>query len=472
VTINTTLVQDHRKRIIQSGKAAVPPQDAELQELLRVPREAPDVEIKDWLDLEDKEHRATLAKEIIALANHGGGFVVVGLTETKEGNFLPGKARPGSLVAWSQDHIQSAVVSKYIEPSFQCRVLHLAHPDTQELHPVIVVPGGQRVPIRARSGSPDNRKLMVGRTYIRRPGPTSEEPQTAAEWNDLLERCLRNRQAELIAGIRDLLAGAVPTVAGAVPKKDDLTEFIDAGRKRWQDLIDPLPNDAPARFNMGHYEAGMAIEGDFEELPPREFREVLARALRNHSGWPPFLFVDRPPHGPSLVHGAIESWLGVNEDGSYPPPSHADFWRVSPKGLFFTKRGFLEDDRRKSQEPGSLFNITTPIWRVGEIILQGVYVARALGVEAANLNADFMWTGLKGRKLVALDGPSLSLPRFSHQDTFQCRQTVSIAAVPSALPEVVFSILDPLYQLFDFFSLPRRLVETELQKLTAQTFAI
>lgn len=450
----------------------MPSQDAQLEELLRVPREALDVEIKNWLDLDDKDHRASLAKEIIALANHGGGFIVVGLSETAEGKYPPDVGRPPSLAAWSQDNIQSSVVSRYIDPPIQCWVHYIPHPDTQLDHPIIVVPGGQRVPVRARAGSPDNKKLMVGRVYIRRPKPSSEEPQTTAEWDELLERCLRNRQAELLAGIRDLLAGAVPTAAVASPPKDGLREFIDAGRAEWHSLVDPLPKDAPGRFPFGHYEAAIGIEGDFKELPPREFKELLSRSIRNHSGWPPFLFIDRPPHPPSLVNDAIQSWLGVNEDGSYPPPSHADFWRISPKGLLFTKRGFLEDDQRKGLKPGSAFNITTPIWRVGEVILEATYVARALGAEGGNLVANFMWTGLKGRELVSMDGPSLSLPRFSHQDTVECKQTVSVAAIPAALPEAVHAILDPLYQYFDFFVLPRRLVEVELQKLMAQTFAV
>ena len=33
------------------------------------------VEHKGWIDLTSKEHKATLAKAAIALANHGGGFI-------------------------------------------------------------------------------------------------------------------------------------------------------------------------------------------------------------------------------------------------------------------------------------------------------------------------------------------------------------------------------------------------------------
>jgi hypothetical protein len=39
---------------------------------------------------------------------------------------------------------------------------------------------------------------------------------------------------------------------------------------------------------------------------------------------------------------------------------------------------------------------------------------------------------------------------------------VALDALPDALPELVFAILAPLYELFDFFRLPKRLVEEEL----------
>src|SRR5450432_3722024 len=164
--------------------------NAELGEFLEEPREALDVEVKSWLDLANNDHRALVAKEIIALANQGGGHLVIGFEELTDGSFRPAPPRPSNLDAWSQDAIQS-IVAKYIDPSVQCRVVHETEPSSKHRYPIIAVPGGHRIPIRAKSGSPDG-KLVPHRTYIRRPGPTSEEPKTSEEWDRLLERCLQN----------------------------------------------------------------------------------------------------------------------------------------------------------------------------------------------------------------------------------------------------------------------------------------
>jgi hypothetical protein len=56
------------------------------------------------------------------------------------------------------------------------------------------------------------------------------------------------------------------------------------------------------------------------------------------------------------------------------------------------------------------------------------------------------------------------------QHTYEATQTIALDALPQALPELVFAILAPLYELFDFFQLPKRLVEEELASLQPNRF--
>ena len=102
----------------------MPDPNADFDDLVNEPRETLDVENKEWLDLTDHDHRAVVAKEIIALSNHGGGVLVVGFEEKTDGTFDAAAGRPANLDAWSQDNIQS-IVAKYIDPGVQCRVLQV-----------------------------------------------------------------------------------------------------------------------------------------------------------------------------------------------------------------------------------------------------------------------------------------------------------------------------------------------------------
>ena len=156
----------------------------DILELVAEPREALDVEVKEWLDLSNPDQRASLAREIIALANHGGGYVVIGFRELADGSFQAATPRPRELNAWTQDAIQS-VVAKYIDPNIQCRVVHQAASPAEERYPIIVVPGGHRVPIRAKSGSPDGKKLVPHRGLIAR---SLRQPRSGSDYWSVASR--------------------------------------------------------------------------------------------------------------------------------------------------------------------------------------------------------------------------------------------------------------------------------------------
>ena len=443
----------------------------DLPSLISAPRESLNIEIKEWLDLSEREHRALLAKEIIALANHGGGFVVVGFKELEDGTFASAPNRPQDLAAWSQDKIQG-IVAKYIDPKIQCQVSHVSEFEKGEKYPIIVVPGGHRVPIKAKAGSPDGRKLQSNRIYIRRPGPCSEEPKDAVEWDKFLERCLQNRKAELLESFRTIMAGELPTADSSDTNRlGELQSFRDDASALWDQAVATLPHDAPPRLHHGHYECAFAFDGDFDRKSLKELLETIRSATRNHSGWPPFCLIERRPYTPAPVNGAIQTWFGPDVDGSYANADQHDFWRISPNGLLFIKRGFTEDCYRPL-EPGEFFDIKLPIKRLGEAILQVVYLAQALNAIDADLICQCSWKGLSGRRLYSESSIDRSmLERYSaSQDSYEAVKVVPIRNLPDALPELVFEILSPLYELFNFFNLPKRLVEQELEKLRRQSY--
>lgn len=290
----------------------------DLSSLVAEPREALDIEVKDWLNLDDNDHRAALAKEIIALANHGGGFVVIGFTERTDGSFGASPSRPPKLDNWSQDSIQS-IVAKYVDPAVQCRVehIHCVGNETGGRHPVIVVPGGHRVPVRAKAGSPDGKRLVAHRVYVRRAGPSSEEPKTAEEWDRFLERCLQNRQAELLEAMRSIMAGVIPGSTPAKPTREqELTAFEQEAVSRWRSCTDSLPQDSPPRFPHGYYDVGFAIDASIEVVSLQRLRDIVRESVQNYSSWPPFVTLERSPFTPRPVSGAVETWIGPDTDGS------------------------------------------------------------------------------------------------------------------------------------------------------------
>jgi hypothetical protein len=215
------------------------------------------------------------------------------------------------------------------------------------------------------------------------------------------------------------------------------------------------------------------LDGTFDQQSLADLRETVEAAVRNHSGWPPFLTLQRKPYAPTAAEGAVETWIGPDIDGSVDVPAHHDFWRVSPSGFMFTRRGYQEDGGIAGHIPGATFDITSPTWRLGEAILEAVYIAQKLGGDGCNLTCHASWTGLSGRKLVSIGNQNRRLlgEYACHQATYEATQTFAVSAAQDVLPEIVFAILSGLYELFGFFRLHKSLVEQELATLRGRTFS-
>lgn len=80
---------------------------ANLLMLLTEPSENPTVEYKSWLDLQDQEKKGLLAKAVIALANEGGGHLVIGFSD--DGPEFIALPRPQNLMSYDQDTINNII---------------------------------------------------------------------------------------------------------------------------------------------------------------------------------------------------------------------------------------------------------------------------------------------------------------------------------------------------------------------------
>ena len=439
-----------------------------LADLLIDPREDLDFEVKNWLDLQDSnENKAIFAKAVLALANHGGGFIALGLEETGEG-IVEAQDRPATLDGFNQDLI-NGIVHNYCDPPFHCAV-HLVPNTEGALIPIVKVPGGHRVPVRARRAGPGGNTVQINNIYVRKPGPRSEAPQSAQDWDDLLARCLRNRRDEMYDQIRDLITGAVPLVEQP-PEPARLDEWTRTSLERWRTLIQPLPETVGPRLPHGYYNFAYEIIGEPRQITPAEFPDVLRASVVRKSGWAPFWYPRRAGIEPYPIDGVVECWLG----GDFQTPvaereaARSDFWRIHPEGLAFLQSGFEEDGidvQRPGREPvppATVFDLRRPVTRVGETLLQAKSLAANLFEGPTTIRFNATYEGLSGRSLVSLDlNRQIREGRIARQNSITLNTHIDVQAIDPNLPEIIHPLLSPLYALFDFFELPMQLVIDEL----------
>lgn len=435
---------------------------ADLQPLVDAPREDLGTEYKAWLDLSQNDGRATLAKAAIALANHGGGFVVLGFDE--QGESLISAQRPEGIPEVTQDAVNAAV-RRFATPEFHCEVHLIESAASGVEHPVVCVPGDQTEPVMSKRDC--DGVIARNRCYIRKPGPRSEEPQSSEEWRTLINRCVRASREDMLESIRSIVSGRVDAVESPPNVKAELTQFSAAANGRWQELSAVLPESSPSRFPDGFYEMGFALIGNdpAQNLAVVQNRLQQARRIRM-TGWGPFLELNRQEWQPYPHDGMVEAWVGrpVEERVLEHEPAHSDFWRVDRSGKLYTIRGYSEDGL-ESTPPGQVIDVTMPVWRVGEATYFALrYAEQFEDVEAMAIRVRF--TGLNERTLTSVTGRRMMMDyRISRTDEVLLETTASLAQLRDNMVEVIHGLLTPLYEVFNFFHLSQALVEEELEHM-------
>lgn len=439
-----------------------------LADLLLDLQETLDLEIKAWLDLSTPDHQSKLAKGIIALANHGGGYIAIGFDERHGSSAEPAPNRPSSLKDYTRDRV-NGIAEKYLDPVVHCEVHHVRAPDGKA-YPLIVVPGGHRIPIMAKRDGPTGGELRQRAIYIRRAGPKSEEPRSAQEMNELFTRCFGNRRDEIGDLVRTILSGNALSLVSPEPQR--LTSWISESRSRWEALTASLPSKDERRMPLGHTIFAYQLLGTFRSITQAELLDIL-REMPRHTGWPPMWAPTRQDIQPYPMDGAIECWLG--RDGQPRDAAHSDFWRISTDGLAFLIRGYQEDGPEVAAQGfsnGTVLDVTIPVWRCGEVLLHAQALASALGDRDADVKFHVEYTGLSARHLASVSRPRLLFDdrHTSHQAGKTLDTTVRGSMIRDQLPEILYPFLRPLYEIFSFFQLSEILVQEEITKMKSGKF--
>jgi transcriptional regulator with XRE-family HTH domain len=248
---------------------------------------------------------------------------------------------------------------------------------------------------------------------------------------------------------------------------DSLNTFTHAARRRWAELVAGLPADHPSRQPQGHSEQAYALEGVAPVSTLGKLRDLLSHAPGT-SGWTPFWVPTREGIRPSIQDRVVECWLGRPEsDRAFNDPAHSDFWQVARDGTAYLQRGYQEDGN--DLDPGTIFDLTLPIWRTGEVLLHAAWLARQLGAdESDGIRFRARYTGLEGRELQAWAKRQFGTLDDRHRSRTSAVDLIgkpTVGAIENNLPEVVHDILVPLYERFDGFDLTYRLVSEQIDEL-------
>ncbi len=417
-------------------------------------------EYKSWLNLNDDSDKARFAKAAIALANHGGGYVIIGFRE--DGQNLISEARPSDMPEVTQDLVVASL-ARYAEPAFQCELHLIEHPETHVTHLVIVIPGNISVPVmvkRTREGV-----VKQHETYIRKPGPQSAPPHTESEWRTLFRRCVVLERDDLLEAIRNIVQGFDQPRESEPDALTGLQNFALQARVRWEELTHALSHDADARFPPGHYEVGFSMVGVAPAETLAEIRRRLEVARRlQYTGWPPFIEFPEIDEHKSRPHGeSIETWLGRGiTSNSGAEVASSDYWRASTTGDLYTISGYVEDEPHQGSETSVLYADLVMARIAERILFAHRYAQQIQGVDSIGVKLGF--SGLRGRRLKFYRSLS-SQHHVTQSDTYEASKIVDLRNIEMNLAEVMQTLLVPLFELFDFAEFQPEVYRQVLQNM-------
>lgn len=172
--------------------------------------------------------------------------------------------------------------------------------------------------------------------------------------------------------------------------------------------------------------------------------------IKGHeTGWPPWLSLTHPDLEPYTYEETIECWLVETRSGD---TAYSDFWRAPPQGMMFILRGYQEDCEPNWHEvlkPGTVFDLTLPVWHVGECLLHAERMAVALNAPSSKIVFSFTLEGLHDRTLTSWANPERMLLEYrkSHQNSVTSNIVVRAESIRPNLPEFVGNYLTkPLYE--------------------------
>lgn len=152
--------------------------------LIHLGFETPNRDYKESLDLTRKETVAAFAKDVIAMANFGGGTIVVGVREVSPGEFVPEGLSDAHAAALETSRINRAVRA-YLDPPVAISTRRVRN--GTRLFIVAEVPPALGTPILA-ARQHEGVGLYPGRIYTRTSAAESAEIRDSSELRSLLER--------------------------------------------------------------------------------------------------------------------------------------------------------------------------------------------------------------------------------------------------------------------------------------------
>lgn len=213
----------------------------------------------------------------------------------------------------------------------------------------------------------------------------------------------------------------------------------------------------------GFMEIRMALPDYRPDVTQGELLRQAKAAQINTFGWPIGIVLDREGDRPIPKTNGIVAEVAIKDRDmrdSY------DYWAIKRNGVFYLLKSLFEDERN----PGHIF-FNTRIVRITETLLYCIRLYSGLGVSLdSRILIGIRHGGLKDRVLSTssiarrFPPPSSSI---STEDEVYTEVETTLDKIETNLVELVQEFTQPLFIVFNFFELDRKVLEDIVNNFVA-----
>lgn len=334
-------------------------------------------------DVSNKKACCEIVKDILAMANTKGGFIVVGVDENDTGFLWKGLAKE-QCKSFETTRLNQ-FVQKYTDPAINTKIIK--HESQGSNFVIIEVPRFPDTPHICQKDFPE--VLRAGEVYVRTDNNESAPIKNSTDMRSIVEHAVRNRGDQLLSSFRAILTGT-PQFA---PSQSDIEQFDVQVQEAAERCRQVIPKGAD---NLGFRETVFRpLEFKRLRFTHPELESMAEAGCVAYRGWPYIFYSDRRLDCITHLDDSLEMLLSDSEV--------FQFWRLHQSGLLYINEMFPEDSRQESR-PQLLLGIVPFAYTCAEAIqcLVDLYTGRIDDDESVRL---FMrLNGVRGRKLARVRG--------------------------------------------------------------------
>jgi hypothetical protein len=330
----------------------------------------------------DKKACCELVKDIIAMANTDGGYIVIGVSELGTGFRLDGLTSDQAKTFETSEICR--FVQNYADPPVNVRVQKVTHDG--KIFVVLEIPRFADTPHICQKMFPD--VLRDRELYVRTDSNESAPIRSSSDFRALIDSAIRNRSDALLSSFRSILMRSEHR-ENYTPSTDELFQAqIDRARSEF-DLKNPLKEKDYKHFAETVFRP---INFDQYRFPGQDLEYAARHAHVDFVGWPFLLYPRNRSNLLSQTDDGLQFFICTSD---FANQDILELWRLNESGLFFKRE--LTPNASSNPPETSAPRI---IWQFAEAVFCLCRLYEKLVEDSEQIAFQFRLDGTRGRLLI------------------------------------------------------------------------